>query len=69
MTKRAAILKSKNEETVYRVHMRLQEGRTAMFEYSDRPMAREHFDFLRATGLVGGFAIKDIRFEEHAVKS
>lgn len=64
--KRAALLKNPNEATGqnYEVAMRLQEGRTALFRYSDRHMAREHYDFLRTVGQIGGYYIREITFNE-----
>jgi len=64
MTKRALLLKTENEDTIFRIKIRLQEGKTATFDYSDRTMAREHFDQLRFHGVVGGVAIREITFEQ-----
>ena len=64
MTKRALLLKSENDESLFRINIRLQEGRTATFTYSDRTMAREHFEQLRFHGVVGGVAIREINFEQ-----
>jgi hypothetical protein len=60
----ARLLKNTNEHRLYRIRMRLQEGRTALFEYSDHDMARQHYDELRFHGVIGGVAIRDIAFEE-----
>jgi len=62
--KRAALLKNPDRPDLFRIRMRLQENRTAVFEYSDRVMAREHFDELRFHGVIGGVAIRSIEFEE-----
>ena len=64
MKQRPALLKSNETRSQYRIEMRLQEGRTAEFIYSDRHMAREHFDHLRTVGVVGGVAIRHIEFME-----
>jgi len=64
MTKRATLLKSDAEKSVYKISIKLQEGRTANFEYSDRYMAREHFEQLQFHGVIGGVAIRDIKLEE-----
>ena len=69
MTKRAVLLKSENESTLFQIKMRLQEGKTATFIYSDRTMAREHLEQLRFHGLVGGVAIREINFEEISTRS
>ncbi len=60
-------MKKTNTTTIthpYRIRMVLQEKRTAEFTYSDRHMARGHFDFLRTVGLVGDIAIREITFED-----
>jgi len=64
MTKRPVLLKSDNDQSLFRINIRLQEGRTATFTYSDRVMAREHFEQLRFHGVVGGVAVREITFEE-----
>jgi hypothetical protein len=64
MTKRALLLKSDDEASLFRINIRLQEGKTATFTYSDRTMAREHFEQLRFHGVVGGVAVREITFEQ-----
>ena len=64
MTKQATLLKPSTEKSVYKITIKLQEGRTALFEYSDRYMAREHFEQLQFHGVIGGVAIRDIKLEE-----
>ena len=64
MTKRALLLKTDSENTIYRIKIRLQEGRTAEFNYSDRVMAREHYEQLSFHGVIGGVAIREINLEE-----
>ena len=69
MKQRPALLKTENYEVLYTIRMRLQENKTATFTYSDRTMAREHFEQLRFHGLVGGVAIKEIDFEQQEIRS
>lgn len=45
--------------------MTLQQGRRCEFLYSDRQLARDHFEVLRAVGVIGTWAIKEITFHEH----
>lgn len=66
MTKRAALLKNTDAQEVYKVHIRLQQNQWCEFCYSDRTMAREHFDLLRTIGVIGSLAIKEIQFHEPA---
>ncbi len=63
MKKTPALLQDPTKQT-YQIEMQLQEKQTARFEYSDRDMAREHYEQLRAQGVVGGLAIKQIEFKE-----
>jgi hypothetical protein len=69
MKKQPLLLTSENETKLFQLNIRLQEGRTATFTYSDRTMAREHFEQLRFHGVVGGVAIREINFEEVTVGS
>ena len=69
MTRRATLLKSDDEVSLFQITIRLQEGRTATFTYSDRVMAREHFEQLRFHGVVGGVAIREINFEQVPARS
>ena len=69
MTRRATLLKSEDEVSLFQINIRLQEGRTATFTYSDRVMAREHFEQLRFHGVVGGVAIREINFEQVPARS
>jgi len=64
MTKRAALLKNTDAQEVYKVYIRLQQNQWCEFCYSDRTMAREHFDLLRTIGVIGQLAIKEIKFHE-----
>lgn len=64
MTKRALLLKTDSENSIYRIKIRLQEGKTATFDYSDRIMAREHYEQLSFHGVIGGVAIREINLEE-----
>lgn len=61
--KRSALLRDPQTPETYHIVMRLQQGRTAHFQYSDPDMARSHYDQLRTVGVIGGVAIRDIRFE------
>lgn len=64
MKKQPILLTAENNSKLFQINMRLQEGRTATFTYSDRFMAREHFEQLRFHGVVGGVAIREINFLE-----
>jgi hypothetical protein len=64
MKKQPLLLTSENDPVLFRINIRLQEGRTATFTYSDRVMAREHFEQLRFHGVVGGVAVREITFEQ-----
>ena len=61
---RARLLEDPETPKMFKVRLILQENRTAEFTYSERRLAREHYDFLRGTMLVGGFAVKEIFWEE-----
>ena len=52
------------DDRPYEVRIRLQEGRTAVFTYSDRQMARDHYDALRAIGVLGGYAIRHAEYHD-----
>ena len=64
MTKRAALLKSSEQDQIYKVTIRLQQNRWCEFAYNDKTMAREHFELLRTIGVIGQLAIKEIKFHE-----
>jgi hypothetical protein len=64
MKKTAAILRDPQKPRKFQIDLRLQEQKTARFEYNDRDMAREHYEQLRAQGVCGGLAIKHIEFME-----
>lgn len=66
MTKKTPALLATGQPTEepYRITLKLQQGRTATFSYSDRAMARDHWDTLRALGVIGGHAIKDSQFHD-----
>jgi hypothetical protein len=66
-TKPAALLQSKDAKRVYRIRLVLQEKQTAEFTYSDRFLARTHWDQLQGTGLIGGYAIKNYEYDEFIV--
>lgn len=59
-----ALLTDPTEEKVFRITMKLTGHETAQFDFSNRLIAREYFDFLRTIGVVAGAAIKDIQWEE-----
>jgi len=63
--KRSALLQPQQSDLTYRVAMTLQQGRRCEFLYSDRQLARDHFEVLRAVGVIGTWAIKEITFHEH----
>jgi len=67
MKKTAVLLEPKTAKKIYRIRLTLQERQTAEFIYSDRMMARSHYDQLQGTGIVGGYAIKSYSFEEETV--
>jgi hypothetical protein len=67
MKKTAALLEPKTAKKIYRIRLTLQERQTAEFVYSDRMMARSHYDQLQGTGIVGGYAIKSYSFEEETI--
>jgi hypothetical protein len=60
---RAALLKNADEKDIYTIKLKLQGGHWATFEYSDRFLAREHYDILTAQGVLATVAIKDAVFE------
>lgn len=63
---RPALLQTQQDDTErpYEIRLRMQEGRTAVFSYSDKHMAREHYDTLRAHGVLGGYAIRTTEFHD-----
>ncbi len=48
----------------YTIKLLLQENKTAEFRYSDRNMAQQHWDQIRATNVVGNNAVKSSEFVE-----
>lgn len=60
---RAALLKTQDEKDTYQIKLKLQGGHWATFEYSDRFLAREHYDVLTANGVLATVAIKEAVFE------
>jgi hypothetical protein len=60
---RAALLKNPDEKDTYQIELKLQGGHWARFEYSDRFLAREHYDLLTAHGVLATVAIKEAIFE------
>ena len=48
----------------YTIQLLLQENKTAVFTYSDRGMARAHWDQIRAHNVVGNHAVKKSEFTE-----
>ena len=52
------------ERTRYHITMQLNGGNTCDFAYTDRMMAREHYDQMRALMQVCNQAIRTIDFEE-----
>jgi hypothetical protein len=60
---RPAILGTASKMT-YRIELGLQEGKTAEFNYSDRFLARTHWDQLQGNPMIGGHAIKTYKFIE-----
>jgi hypothetical protein len=65
---RAALLANGSTPKNYEIHLRLQEGKTAVFTYSDRFLARSHWEQLQGQGLIAGHAIKDYEFKETDAK-
>ena len=61
---RAALLDTAAEPRRYEIHLRLQEGKTVTFTYSDRFLARSHWEQLQGSGMIAGHAIKDYEFKE-----
>lgn len=59
---RAALLKKTDEKDIYTIDLKLQGGNWAKFEYSDRFVAREHYDYLTAHGVLATVAIKEAVF-------
>ena len=59
--KKAALLQVQPNDVT--IQITLQEGKTCRFVYSDRNMAREHFEELQFRGVVGGVAIRNIEFD------
>jgi len=53
----------------YEISMILTEKNEARFAYTDRMMAREHFEQLKATMCCGGLAIKTIEFHDHSLQN
>lgn len=60
----AALLDSPAQAQRYVIKLRLQEGHYAEFIYSDREMARRHYDQIDAQQVVGGRVVKGITWEE-----
>jgi hypothetical protein len=65
--KKAALLDNPEAIKQYEIHLRPQEGKTATFVYSDRFLARSHWEQLQGQGIVGGHAIKGYEFRETAI--
>jgi hypothetical protein len=63
MKQRPAILGTENK-MLYRIELGLQEGKTAEFNYSDKFLARTHWDQLQGVPVIGGHAIKSYKFIE-----
>lgn len=64
MKKTPALLDNTQSPKNYTIRLLLQENKTAEFRYSDRVMARAHWDQIRATMVVGHNAVKKIDFIE-----
>ena len=62
---RAALLDNGAPKS-YEIHLKLQEGKTATFSYSDRFLARSHWEQLQGLGIIAGHAIKAYEFKEVA---
>jgi hypothetical protein len=62
---RAALLDNGSPKS-YEIHLKLQEGKTARFVYSDRFLARSHWEQLQGLGIIAGHAIKAYEFKEVA---
>jgi hypothetical protein len=61
---RPSLLDSSQGHRQYEIHLKLQEGKTAIFTYSDRFLARSHWEQLQGQGMVGGHAINGYEFRE-----
>lgn len=64
MKQRPALLKDPTKPQSYHISLKLQENQTAEFIYSDRDMARNHYEQLRAQMVCGGLAVKQIDLVE-----
>lgn len=64
MKKNPALLTNPATPRLFRIDLRLQEGKTASFEFNDREIARTYYDQLQGIGVVAGLAIKQIEFTE-----
>lgn len=62
--KRAALLTNPDQPCQYQIRILLQKNQTADLRFSDKTTAREHFEILRARGVIGTLAIKEITFHE-----
>lgn len=64
MKKTATLLDNPTVPKTYTIKLLLQENKTAEFNYSDRNMARAHWDQIRAHNVVGNHAVKRSEFIE-----
>lgn len=62
--KQKPVLLSEEKPPRYEIALKLQGNNTAVFTYSDREMAENHYEELRARGVIGHTVIKHIRFGE-----
>lgn len=59
-----ALLTDITAPKTYMIKMQLQNSQWAEMTFSDRDMARNHFDLLRTVGVLGGSAIREIVFQQ-----
>lgn len=69
MKKTPALLDNTQSPKTYTIRLLLQENKTAEFRYSDRVMARAHWDQIRATMVVGHNAVKKLDFIEEVINA
>lgn len=67
--KPAALLDKPGQEYLYKISLKLQEGHHADFTYSDREMARRHYEQIDAQQVVGGRVVKNISWEEIPIEN
>jgi hypothetical protein len=69
LKKTAQLLTAVKPDCQYKITLNLTGGHAAEFTYTDREMARAHWQQLGAQGVVGGQVIKHQAFEEFGLES